>query len=143
MIAQRRWRELLRRTVWRERTSRLRIPASVLVSYTYSDIQELGMSPCSDNRAWRVVDDLRNGDRGECECPSHLTRLPLDLNQIPILRRAQIGDMDIGAHTRLHSVIPRRDGHTAHPVYDGGRHGAVDASVCVDVVLGQSQTGAH
>nr|GFD55986.1 hypothetical protein [Tanacetum cinerariifolium] len=46
-------------------------------------------------------------------------------------------------HASLVAVVPRGNGDATHPVDECSRHGAVNASVRVDVVGRQQESGAH
>ncbi len=98
---------------------------------------KLCMRACGNDRAWLVLDELPYGSRREGQRSSHLAYSSLDFYPVAVLGGTLVGDVDICAHARLGPLVPCSDCHATYPVYDGGRDGAVKASVAVDVVCGQ------
>lgn len=93
-----------------------------------SSSDELGMCASYDSGGALTVLDFEDIDLGKGQRPTDLVGDTLDLYLVTFLGRTLVGDMNVDTDTSLLAQVPRSNSHTAHPVYDGGRNRAMDAS---------------
>ena len=110
---------------------------------SHLDPYKLGVASGSHHWPWLVVYDLPDGSSSECQCASHLVALALDLYPIAILRRAHVRDVDVCRHASLLAVVPGSNRNAANPINQRSRDRPVNATVGVDMVLGQQEPRPH